>query len=265
MAKLSISRAWDESKGVLARDGTLLATVAIALLVLPGVIGDLVTPDAPPGQLPSPGPWMIVAGIAVLIGLVGQLAIIWLAMGSGASVGESLKHALGRAPSYIAATIIWVFPFALAIYALMISITPENPPPAAGLALLVLLPVMLFFFIRMILTSAVATAENVGALAILKRSWRLTAGSWWRLFGFFLVLVVAAVIVMVAVGVIVGLLARLVFGEIEPMTVGALVQSLLTQLAGAALTVVFIVMLARIYVQLAGDRSAEVSVPTSGT
>lgn len=265
MAKLSISQAWDESKGVLARDGALLATVAIALLVLPGVIGDLVTPDAPPGQLPSPGPWLIVAGIAVVIGLVGQLAIIWLAMGSGASVGEALRHALRRAPSYIAATIIWVFPFALAIYALMISITPENPSPAAGLALLVLFPVMLFFFVRMMLTSPVATAEERGPLEILKRSWRLTGGSWWRLFGFFVVLVVAAIIVMVAVAAIVGLLTRLVFGDIEPMTVGALVESLLTQLAGAALTVVFIVMLARIYVQLAGDRPAEVSVPTSGT
>ena len=57
------------------------------------------------------------------------------------------------------------------------------------------------------------------------------------------------------------------WGWITPatMTVGALVVSVLTQLAGAALTVVFIVMLARIYVQLAGEGSAEASVPTSGT
>ena len=55
MAKLSISRAWDESRGVLGRDGALLATVAVALLVLPGIVSDLVSPEAPQGPLPVRG------------------------------------------------------------------------------------------------------------------------------------------------------------------------------------------------------------------
>lgn len=264
MAKLSISRAWDESRGVLGRDGALLATVAVALLVLPGIVSDLVSPEAPQGQLPAPGAWMIVTGIAILIGLVGQLAIIWMAMGSQASVGEAINHAVRRAPSYIAATIIWVFPFACVIYLLMRGITPDNPSPAAGLGLLVVLPVMIFFFVRLMLAAPVATAEQRGPLEILKRSWRLTSGSWWRMFAFFALLIIAAIIVLIAVGAVVGLLTSLVFGDIEPMTVGALVVSALTQIAGAALTVVFVVMLARIYVQLAGGTAAEASVPTTG-
>lgn len=265
MAKLSISEAWDESRGVLGRDGALLATIAGALLVLPGIVSDLVTPEAPQGQLPPPGAWLIVAGIAILIGLVGQLAIIWLAMGSRASVGEALSHALRRAPSYIAATIIWVFPFACAVFLLMRNVTPDNPSPAAGLGLLVVLPVMVFFFVRLILTAPVATAEQRGPLEILKRSWRLTAGNWWRLFGFFVVFAIAALVVIIAIAAVVGLLTSLVFGDPDPMTVGALVVSALTQIAGAALTVVFIVMLARIYVQLAGGGEAEASVPTTGS
>jgi hypothetical protein len=264
VAKLSISKAWDETRGIIGRHGGLLVTVALALLVLPGVISELVSPEAQQGQLPPLGAWMIVAAIAVLIGLVGQLAIIWLAMGSGASVGEAIRHGLRRAPSYIAATLIWALPFGLAIYALMKGIRPEDPSPAAGLGLLVLLPVMIFFVIRMILTAPVAAAEEIGPIEIIKRSWQLTAGSWWRLFGFFAVLVVAALVVLAAVGAVVGSMTRLAFGELEPMSVGALALAVVNQLAGAALTVVFVVMLARIYVQLAGDRSAEASVPTSG-
>ena len=264
MAKLSISKAWDESRAIIARHGGLLATVALALLVLPGVVSELVSPETPQGQFPPLGAWVIVAALAVLIGLVGQLAIIWLAMGSGASVGEAIRHGLRRAPSYIAATLIWTLPFGLAIFALMRGMTPGAPSPSVGLGLLILLPVLIFFVIRMILTAPVAAAEEIGPIEIIKRSWRLSAGSWWRLFGFFAVLIVAALIVLAAAGVMVGILTRLLFGDVEPMSVGALVVALVNQLAGAALTVVFIVMLARIYLQLAGDRSAEASVPTSG-
>ncbi len=264
MAKLSISKAWDETKAIIARHGGLLATVALALLVLPGIVSDLVTPEAQQGQFPPIGPWMIVTAVAVLIGLVGQLAIIWLAMGSGATVGEAIRHGLRRAPSYIAATLIWALPFGLVVYALMKQITPEDPSPGAALGLLILLPVLIFFVVRLILSAPVAAAEEIGPIEIIKRSWRLSAGSWWRLFGFFAVFIVAALIVLAAVGIVVGIFTRLVFGQIEPMSVGALVVAIVTQLAGAALTVVFVVMLARIYVQLAGDRSAEASVPTSG-
>ncbi len=265
MVKLSISQAWDETRGIMARHGALLATVALALLVLPGVVSDLVTPEAAEGQFPPMGPWLIVTAAAFLIGLVGQLAIIWLAMGSGASVGEAIRHGMRRAPSYIAATIIWTLPFGLALYALMRGITPDNPSPASGLGLLILLPVLIFFLIRFILTAPVAAAEGVGPIEILKRSWRLSAGRWWRLFGFFAVIALAAVIVLVALAPVLGVLIRLVAGDIEPMSVGALLLSIVTQIVGAALTVTFIVMLARIYVQLTGERSAEATVPTSGS
>jgi hypothetical protein len=43
------------------------------------------------------------------------------------------------------------------------------------------------------------------------------------------------------------------------------VLALLVGLLQAALVVVYVVMLARIYVQLAGDGEAEASVPTSGS
>ena len=63
---------------------------------------------------------------------------------------------------------------------------------------------------------------------------------------------------MVALGALVGILVGIVFGAPEPMSVSALLVALFTQLAIAVVTVVFLVMLARIYTQLSARK---VSVP----
>ena len=44
MASLSISKAWDESKAILAHDGRLIASVALALVALPTAITGLIDP-----------------------------------------------------------------------------------------------------------------------------------------------------------------------------------------------------------------------------
>ena len=267
MAKLSISKAWEESRGTLADNASLLTTVALALFVLPGVVSDLVTPSAPPGEIPPPGAWMIVVAVALLIALVGQLAVIRLAIGSRLTVGQAIGHGARRAPSYFLATLLWTLPFLLVGVVLfgMIGKDPQNAPPAAILGLLIVAIVMLFFAIRMVMSSPVASAENLGPVGILRRSWRLTDGHWLRLFAFFLLFLIAVLIAVTAVGAIAGLLAELVLGGTEPLSVGALFVSLVTQIVSAAVSVVLMVMLARIYVQLAGEGEAEASVPTSGT
>jgi hypothetical protein len=267
VAKLSISRAWDEARGTLATNASLLSTIGLAMFVLPGVIGELMTPAAPEGQLPPFGAWTVVAGIVVLIALVGQLAVIRLAIGSRSTVGEAIGHAARRAPAYFAATLIWVLPFLLvgAVLVGMIAKNPESPPPAAVLVLLLLALVMLFFAIRMLMTSAVASSETHGPVRIIRRSWELTAGNFWRLLVFFILLVVTLLVAAVAIGSIAGIIAEVALGGVEPMSVGALFVALVTQLVSAAVSVVLMVMLARIYVQLAGDGAAEASVPTSGT
>lgn len=267
MAKLSISKAWDETREVIARNGSLLTTVALAMFVLPGVVSDLVSPPATPGEFPKLGYWTVVTAITLLIALVGQLGVIRLAIGSRLTVGEAIGHGAKRAPAYLAASLIWLMPF-LVIATLLVRTAlqaPQARSPVAGLGIIVLVCVMLFFAIRMLMTSPVASAEPVGPLAIIRRSWDMTRGNWWRLFGFFLLFLVAVVIAVIAVGAVGGVIAELVFGGMEPLTVGALFVALLSQLVTAVVSVLLMVMLARIYVQLAGERGAEASVPTTGS
>ena len=265
MAKMSLSRAWDETKVVLSRDGKLLAAVALALLVLPGTLSDLVTPAAPQGEMPEPGAWMIVALVALLIGIVGQLAIVRLATTSGLQVGDSIRHGAMRAPSYVGAVLIWILPFALAFSLLMPRIAQAPPDGAAALGFLLLLPIVIFIFVCLSPLAAVASQEASGPVSLLKRSWQLSRGNWWRLFAFILVCVAALLVLYLSVQAVVGSLVSLFVGRIEPMSLAALLVSLATQLVTAIVTVGFLVMLARIYLQLAGPAHADVSVPSSGT
>lgn len=266
MAKLSMSRAWEETKAILARDGRLFVSVALALFVLPGVVLDLSLPAASPGEFPKPGTWMAVGLVAVLVSLVGQLAVIRLSMGPHLAVGEAISHGVRRLLPYVGAVILWTLPFILigAFLVTQVSGNPQNPRPGAALALLVLMGVGIFFAVRFILGSAVASAEQLGPIAILGRSWSLTQGSWWRLFVFLLMFAIGAVVLLWAVESVFGVLAKVLLGDTSPMTVGALAVAIVGQFVSAMVSVTFFVMLARLYHQAASHDPAQASVPTTG-
>lgn len=267
MTKLSVSRAWDESKQVIAHDGRLLLPVALAMFVLPGLVVDLSMPAGAPGRLPPAGPWIAMSSVAALVSLVGQLAVIRLAMGPHLTVGEAIAHGTRRLLAYLAAVLVWMVPFVVVALFLFgqIAADPAHPSLAAACALLVLVVVMTFIAVRLLLTSSIASAEAIGPVAILRRSWALTSGNWWRLFGFFLTFMVGAIVLFWATETVFGLLASLVFPGQQADDIGWLVVRIVAQLVSALISVIFFVMLARIYAQLAGRGGAQASVPNSGT
>lgn len=265
MTRLSISRAWDESRAVLARDGKLIGTVALALFVLPGILLNLIMPTTRSSGS-EPNPWLLVALIPILISLVGQLSIIRLAMGPHISVGEAIAHGGRRILYYAGAVLVWTVPFMLigsALYA-MVGKDPQHPSAGAALGLLAVTAIGVFLAVRFILISAVASGEPVGPIAILRRSWDLTAGNWWRLFGFLLLCMIAAMALLFAVQSVAALIARMLFGDVSQLSVGGLLVSIAGQLVSGFVSVILFVMLARIYVQLAQPTHADVGVPNSG-
>ena len=265
MAKLSLSKAWDETKGVVSRDGKLIATVALAMFFLPGVIVGVMEPEAKP--IPVTMTDAVVAIVLGLIAVIGQLAIIRMALGSRLTVGEAIGHGARRTPAYFAAGLLWAGPLAVAGYFAFgggdAFRAPESATGGQVAAAFLVLMVMLVIGVRMMMTSPVASSEQGGPIDILKRSWALTSGHWWKLFGLLCVFLLLIIIVMAAVGAVVGIVSRILFDPIEPMTVGALFIAVCTQLVSAIFTTGLLVMLARIYVQLCASPSA--SVPSSGT
>ncbi len=261
--RISLSAAWDETKIILARDGRLLAAVALAMLVLPGIILDVSMPETMPREIPPVGPWLAIGTLAIVISLAGQLALIRLALGAGTTVGEAIAHGFRRIVPYLGAILLWMLPL-VAIGWLLYSaagVGSENPHPAPAFGFLLVFLIGLFIAFRLLLSSPVASAENSGPVDILKRSWALGRGNWWRLFAFALLYGITMVAVLGATQAVFGSVVAAAGGGLKPWSLGALLVSLVSELISAAVSVVFFVMLAQIYRQAAGAAG----VPKSGT
>jgi hypothetical protein len=273
--KLSISRAWDETREIFRRDGKLITAVALALIVLPQAIASLVAPPGSDGDSASPsGGVQLMMLVVFLLSLWGQLAIIRLALGPATTVGDAIQHGLRRFPAALAAFVIMILGMGILlipiviIFATVLGVDTTNIQPGQasgplGLLILIIALLLIAISIRFMLVSSVASAENIGPFAILKRSWSLTAGNYWRLLAFIVLLLIAALALIAAASIVGGLLARLVSSTIEPFSLSALIVALISAAAQGVFSVLAAVMLTRIYTQVAG-RGVEASVPSTG-
>jgi hypothetical protein len=269
MRKLSISRAWDETKAIVARDGSLLTSVALALIAFPTAVTTII---APAGMTRANAAWVdILVVIASLIALAGQLALIRLALGPSVTVGGAIAHGIRRMPVYFLAVLLVCIVLVLAAIPLAfvltaIGVSLDSPPkgfsgPLAAAALLYL-AVLLFVAVRVIMAAPAASAEAIGPIRVIRRSWSLTSGHWWRLLGFLLLFFIGAIVTLMAIQSVLAVVLRVSLGPIGPMSASALVVALVQGVVNAAISTLFAIMLARIYVQLTG--SGQVSVPSSG-
>lgn len=270
MARLSISTAWEETTAILARDGRLLTSVALALVALPATATGLVSPK---GFVENATPFWIdlVVLVGSLIALAGQLALIRLAIGPSITVGGAIVHGLKRMPVYLIAAILVVLlllvlavPFAVLLTAMGVPIGAKSVPMSAPVVAAAVIYVLIVCFVgvRMMMAGPAASAEPIGPIAILRRSWVLTSGHFWPLLGFLLMIFAGAIIALAAVVAAAGVVIGFLIGPPEPLSASALLLALVQGLVNAAVTVLFATMLARIYVQLA--RWAQPGVPSSG-
>ena len=270
----SISRAWDETKVRIANDGRLIAVVAAALLLLPQA---LVAVVAPPAELSgvSPSGWVnLLVLVAALLGIIGQLAIIRLSQVPATSVGEAITHGTKRFLPVLGAVILLSIAVFLVTLLLMLlfggmadvaSIEAGEMPRSVLLAVFFIMVLGLIIGPKFLMIMPVASAERGGPLHILKRSWSLSNGHYFRLLAFLLLILVAAVVVILCTQFVAGALLMALFGQLSPLSIGALVYALLFAVAQAAFAVVISIMLARLYVQLSEGELIDVTVPKTGT
>lgn len=273
MTGLSISRAWDETKQVIARDGKLVTSVALALIVLPATILGLVAPPTTLSGEDPPGWVRLISMIVALFGIAGQIAVIRLALDPPILVKDAIAHGFRRLlPAFVA---LMLFGIALALVMLPVFLLLAGPDalkaaaagtvrPEVGGALLVVLLLFVLVGARFQLIMPVASAEPIGPIKVLRRSWQLSKGRYWRLLAFVILTLILALIVVLYIGqVLGGSLVGAAFGDVDQFSLGALIAGLIGGVAQAAFSVVVSLMLARIYAQCAG--TAEASVPSSGT
>lgn len=260
MAGLSINTAWNETMAFMGREGRLVLPVGFMLIAFPGALIQAAMPATPPNQLPEPGAWLLLVPLAIVATLIGNLALSLLALRPGISVGEAIQHGLRRFPVVLVAALLVGLASMAAMLPIFVlaggAVAATGNPGFALIPLLLSVPLLVFLWTRLLMLNPIGAMEPLGPVAILKRSWALTRGYFWRLFGFLILLLIVAMVASSAVGAIGGILIVLLAGPLQPGSLSFYLVLILSTLVQAALSSIFAVMIARIYAQLAPpDRS----------
>jgi hypothetical protein len=265
MTNLSITAAWNETARFVRGNFGALFTIAFALIALPSIIMQALGPgQVAPGETPEIGLWLLMFPVVLVLSIVGTLAIAALALDRESVVGRAIALGFRRFLPVVGATLlvalaafIVLIPIVLLVGLRPEEVTPGNAAAAGKIGLIFLLFFLIFIFIwvRLMLLTPAAAAEGGGPIAILRRSWELTKGRFWRLLGFALLFVIAAAILIIALTSVVGVVIALVAGAPTPGTLGGLLILLLGGVCNAIFVLFFTTMLSRIYVQLAGRTS----------
>ena len=256
MPKLSITTAWKETAAFVKREAGLLFPIAFGLMALPMVFLQLMTPRAAPGQEPEAGLWMLLFFPLMFLSVIGSIAISALATGRETVVGEALKRGVQRFLPMLGAMLL-VGLCAMPLLVILVVISQASPVIAVVLGLAIALGAIILW-VRLMLITPVAAAEAGGPIALIKRSFQLTSGHTGKLLGFVLLIFILGMVVALALISVGGILMFLIAGKPEPGSIGFLLTLLLGALLNTIFLVYFTVLVARIYVQLAGQ-------PTSGT
>jgi len=273
---LSITRAWDETAPFVKQEAGALFLIIFALGVLPNlifqaIVGRIVGPmDLGPGGKPNLAalggalPYILLTIIPIIVlSLWGNLTVTLLALRRETVIGSAFGHAARRLLPLLAATLLFAVCATLVVLPLIGVAAVSVGSRGFGLAALIFLLLALlgiFVGIRLMLMTPAAAAEPLGPIAIIRRSWQLTSGHFWKLFGFFLLLIVVFFVVFVAVGSVLGVVLTLTAGRPEPGSLAAFLVQLVTGIVQAVWTTYFVVLIARIYAQLAGDAASVAEV-----
>lgn len=255
MKKLSITTAWNETAPFVKRQFGLLFLIAFGLVALPTIILQAAMPAAPPGQPPEGGSWMLLVIPVIVLGVVGSLTITTLALARASDAREAFLHALRRFAPVLLATLLLGLAAALVALPVAVILVLLAGTGAGGLVLVTLAIVLAFVFVwvRMMLLNPVGAVEPIGPVAILRRSWMLTAGRFWKLLGFLVVMVILFVVVTFAVSAVLGSVIILLAGQPQDGNLTQVLLLLLNGLLNAGFSVFLTVMIARIYAQLTGE------------
>lgn len=267
MSSLSLSKAWDEATASVKAGGQVLFLIAFLLMALPGAMLQAMIPAVTPGQVPPTGAWLLMVPVAILLSMLGTLAVMRLVLQPGASGGEALRHAGARLLPFLGAILLLGLAAAVVGFALVfVGVLLGGAPPTDGagmggpflLTILLWAAIFLYFWARLLPITAVAAVEPLGPVALIRRAFALTRGHAAKMVGLALLAAVVVFVVTAAVGMIGGILIVLVAGEPAPGSISHFMVLLLSAALNTVIGIYFAALIARVYARLAE------SEPTSG-
>jgi len=265
-AKLDLGRAWNEAMALLKANRDVVLIVAAVFFFLPNVIATLMLPSQEMliMQLNALGDdpdfqevlavfsdffgqsWWIYLVFALIqaTGVLGLLAL--LTDKSRPTVGEALGFGVKALVPYLVAQILMGFIMVSA----PILLTALGAFVSLGLATMLAfigIGVMVYIWIKFSLLSPVIGIEKVmNPITALSRSWHLTKGNSVRLLAFYILLVIAAMVIWLVIGLLLSLFA--VLGE----QIGLFAMAIGSGLMSMGFTTVLLMVLAAVHRQLSG-------------
>lgn len=267
--KLDYDTAWKEAVALLRRNAGLLAVIGGVFFFLPyaaviiglpelssveqgGAQGD---PDQMMAALADlySNYWWVFVGLALIqgTGLLAMLALV--RRRPNPTVGEAIATGGKSVLSYIAAQILQSV--AILTLALILVGVPASTGSVPLAVVGALIAIVLFFYIATklsLIAPVIAIEGQLNPLAALVQSWRLTKGNSVRLFFFYLLLLVAFIVISTVITMVITLIFAL-GGEQATLFGTAITSALLN----AGLIVVMTCVLASVHTQLVRLRDAD--------
>jgi len=268
--KFDSNLAWKRASSSIGANREVLLALSGVFFLLPSLAFALFfpSPEPTPGQSETQimaamqDYYMSAMPILIPMALVqaaGTLALLTLFTDkSRPTVGEAIRQGLAGILPYIAAQLLLGIGIGLlgGIALALGSVT--GVPAVAGVVIALVIIVAAYAAIKTSLVAPIVAVERErNPVAALRRSWQLTKGNSVRIGLFYLLLLVAFVVVMSLIMMAVGVVLAAVAGPETGRIAGAVVSSAL----GAVMTLYFVAVMAAVHRQLAGPSPDVASAP----
>lgn len=273
LRKLDMGRAWTQTTGLIGSNRDTITAIAGLFFFLPSMVAAIFVPQLSNPQPPA-GPsgadpdtamqalmaqmsavyaenWPLLLAMLV-VQFIGSMVLLALLTDRGnPTVGEALGTGIRSIPSYLAAQLLTGLGAGLAAGLPFGLIAAFAPPAVTLVAMLALIVLMIFIFVKTSLIAPVIAIEGErNPVNAIRRSWRLTKGNASRILLFLFLLMFTIGIIATLVSAVLGLVLSAIG---EPVTTIGL--NLVSGLVNAVVTVIFLVVTAAIHRQLAGPSS----------
>lgn len=261
------NQAWkDANASVLANRDVLLALAGVFVALPSLALATFMPPPEPPaGATPEATfallgeyythAWPALIGMAVLQ-LFGTLTMMTLFTDrSRPTVGEAMKRGLQGMLPVLGAQLLLAFGVSLLV---VLGAALGVSAAAKLLVALVLIAGVIYIFVRTSLVTPVVVVENErNPVKALTRSWQLTTGVAGRLLAFFMLLLVAAMVLYLLIAGGLGVLVSLVVSGAAETSIKDLIAAFLQ----AIMTVYSVAIIAACHRQLAGPSAEAAARP----
>ena len=267
--KFDMNLAWREASGMVSVNAQVLAIIAGVFFFLPSFAMALFAPMPEPttgmdetqamkmvgAYYSEAAPWLILVGIAQAIGVLALLAL--LTDRRRPTVGEALKSGAVSFLPYFAAQLLLGVAVALAFVVIIGAATASGSVALAAILFPLGFVGLVYVMTKTSLTAPVIVIDGLrNPIRALSRSWNLTKGNSLRLFGFYFLVFLAFIVIMIVISMIVGLISTIALGA---GMLSQIANGIMSGFAGALLVVYFVAIIASAHRQLSGSSPEAIS------